>query len=137
MAPGYNARVFFSWGDAVLADLDLAALNFDLARLALRQRLGEAGLDVAEGHGVHGDVVAAELLGQRLAVDTERVRGQLQPDAGAVVKELGDIQRALVHVLGTGGQAIARGGIGVVPQVHELVGRVAVVRVDHREAGLE
>src|SRR5205814_4265241 len=51
---------------ALHADLDLAALDLDLAGLALGERLGEAGLDVAEGYGVHRDVVAAELLGQRL-----------------------------------------------------------------------
>src|SRR5476651_456771 len=55
-------------GDAAAldSDLDLAALDLDLARLALAQGLGEAGLDIAEGHGIHRDVVAAELLGQRL-----------------------------------------------------------------------
>src|SRR5262249_34369129 len=55
-------------GDAAAlhADLALAALPLDLARLALAERPGEACLDVAEGHGVDRDVEAAELLGQRL-----------------------------------------------------------------------
>src|SRR5262245_13446880 len=55
-------------GDAAAlhADLDLAALDLDLAGVALGERLGEPGLDVAEGDRVDRDVVAAELLGQRL-----------------------------------------------------------------------
>src|SRR5471032_2146656 len=65
---------------ALHADLDLAALHFDLARLALAQRLRQARLDIAEGHGVHRDVVAAELLGQRLGEtdDARLARGVIR-----------------------------------------------------------
>src|SRR5678816_287964 len=41
---------------ALHADLHLAPGHLDGARLALRERLGEPGLDVAEGHAVHGPV---------------------------------------------------------------------------------
>jgi hypothetical protein len=79
-------------GDAAAlhADLDLAALHLDLARLALAQRLGEARLDVAEGHGVHRHVVAAELLGQRLGqADDARLAGRVVRLAGVAVDARG------------------------------------------------
>src|SRR5215470_1076976 len=47
------------------AHLHLAPGHVDRARLALGERLGESGLDVAEGHAVDGDRVAAPLLGER------------------------------------------------------------------------
>src|SRR6185503_17697286 len=50
---------------ALDADPDLAPRDLDGAGLPLGERLGEARLDVAERHTVHGDRVAPPLLGQR------------------------------------------------------------------------
>src|SRR6185436_3151610 len=86
-------------GDAAAlhADLDLAALDLDLAGFALAERLGEAGLDVAEGNRIHRDVVAAELLGQRLGeADDARLAGRVVRLAGIAVDARG---RGDVHDL--------------------------------------
>src|SRR5690242_19873642 len=75
---------------ALHADLDLADLDLDLAVFALCQRLGEAGLDVAEGDGVDRDVVAAELLGQRFRqADDAGLAGRVVRLAGIAVDARG------------------------------------------------
>src|ERR1700730_6631171 len=69
----------------------------NIAVLALVERLGETGLDVAEGDGVHRDVVAAELLGQRLGeADDARLAGRVVLLAGIAVDARG---RGDVHDL--------------------------------------
>src|SRR5712691_3967615 len=49
---------------ALHADLHLAAGDVDRPGLALGEGLGQPRLDVAERHAVHGDRVAAPLLGE-------------------------------------------------------------------------
>jgi hypothetical protein len=144
---------------ALHADLHLAPGHLDGARLALRERLGEPGLDVAEGHAVHGHRVAAPLLGQRAShaghrglgrgvVDLARVathpggRGDLHdlPDDSLAPLRLGLELGAQVG--GEGAQdAEGRGHVNVHDRVPLLVGhllddvvpRVARVVHDHVE----
>src|SRR5262249_9160796 len=100
-------------GDAAAlhADLDLAALDLDLARLALAPGLGEARLDVAEGDGIHRDVVTAEFLGQRLGeADNACLAGRVVRLAGIAVhaRGRGDIHHLAHDALALGALLLDR-----------------------------
>src|ERR1044072_8103497 len=81
----------FIWRPAppTRAALPRAPARRDGPRLALRERLGEPGLDVAEGHAVHGHRVAAPLLGQRASHAGHRGLGRGVVDLARVATHPG------------------------------------------------